>query len=185
MLCATRSFRAAWSLSKMPEITVHAIEPDDLADVLSLHARAFGPGRFARTAYRVREGTAPISRFCLLSKVGGELVAAIRFTEITIGGNAGALLLGPLAVEAKYAGLGYGKRLIADGMENARKAGISIVLLVGDEPYYGRFGFKRVSPGRIRMPGPVDPARMLAAELREGALVEYQGQVEAAPVAAD
>lgn len=165
----------------MPEITVHAIEPDDLADVLALHARAFGPGRFARTAYRVREGTQPISRFCLLAEVSGELMAAIRFTEITIGGKPGALLLGPLAVEAKYAGLGYGKRLVAEGLENARKAGISLVLLVGDEPYYSRFGFKRVPPGRIRMPGPVDPARMLAAELREGALAEYEGQVEAAP----
>ena len=167
----------------MPEITVHAIEPGDLPDVLALHARAFGPGRFARTAYRVREGTRPISRFCLLSKVGGELVAAIRFTEVSVGGKTGVLLLGPLAVEARYAGLGYGKRLIAEGLENARKAGISLVLLVGDEPYYGRFGFKRLPPGRIRLPGPADPARMLVAELREGALADYQGLVEAAPEA--
>lgn len=164
----------------MPEITVHAIEPDDLPDVLALHARAFGPGRFVRTAYRVREGTQPISRFCQMSKVGGELVAAIRFTEVTVGGKPGVLLLGPLAVEARYAGLGYGKRLIADGLENARRAGIALVLLVGDESYYGRFGFKRIGLGRIRMPGPVDPARMLAAELREGALAEYEGLVEAA-----
>lgn len=164
----------------MPEITVHAIEPDDLPDVLALHARAFGPGRFVRTAYRVREGTEPISRFCLLSKVGGELVAAIRFTEVKVGGKPGVLLLGPLAVEARYAGLGYGKRLVAEGLENARRAGIALVLLVGDEPYYGRFGFKRIGLGRIRMPGPVDPARMLAAELREGALADYQGLVEAA-----
>lgn len=165
----------------MPEITVHAIEPDDLPDVLALHARAFGPGRFARTAYRVREGTQPISRFCLLSRVSGELVAAIKFTEVTVGGKPGVLLLGPLAVEAKYAGLGYGKRLVADGLENARAAGIAMVLLVGDEPYYARFGFKRVPPGRVRMPGPVDPARMLAAELVEGALAQYEGQVEPAP----
>ncbi len=185
MLFATRSFRAVWSLLTMPEITVHAIEPEDLPDVLALHARAFGPGRFARTAYRVREGTLPISRFCLLSKVSDELVAAIRFTEVTVGGKPGVLLLGPLAVEEKYAGLGYGKRLVAEGLENARKAGLSLVLLVGDEPYYARFGFKRVSPGRIHLPGPVDPARMLVAELREGALAEYEGQVEAAPNVAD
>lgn len=167
----------------MPEITVHAIEPDDLAEVLALHARAFGPGRFVRSAYRVREGTQPISPFCLLSKVGGELVAAIRFTEVTVGGKPGALLLGPLAVEARYAGLGYGKRLVAEGLEKARKAGVALVLLVGDEPYYGRFGFKRIGLSRIKMPGPVDPSRMLAVELKEGALAEFQGLVEAAPSA--
>lgn len=172
---------AVESRLNMPEISVHAIEPADLPDVLALHARTFGPGRFARSAYRVREGTPPISRFCLQAKVAGDLVAAIRFTEVTVGGKPGVLLLGPLAVEARYAGLGYGKRLIADGLEKAKAAGIAVVLLVGDEPYYGRFGFKRLPPGRIRLPGPVDPARMLAAELREGALAEYSGLIEAAP----
>lgn len=164
----------------MPEITVHAIELADLPEVSRLHARAFGPGRFARTAYRIREGTPQISPFCLLAEVSGELVAAIRFTEVTIGGKPGGLLLGPLAVEARYAGLGYGKRLVADGIENARKAGIKLILLVGDEPYYARFGFKRVPTGRIRLPGPADPARILAAELEEGASAEYEGMVEAA-----
>jgi predicted N-acetyltransferase YhbS len=168
----------------MPEITVHAIEPGDLPDVLALHARAFGPGRFARTAYRIREGTPQVSPFCLLSKVSGELVAAIRFTEVTVGGKPGVLLLGPLAVEEDYAGLGYGKRLVAEGIERARKAGIKLVLLVGDEPYYGRFGFKRVAPGRIRLPGPADPMRVLAVELEEGALAQFEGMVEAAPAAA-
>lgn len=164
-----------------PEITVHAIEPKDLPDVLELHARVFGPGRFARTAYRIREGTKPVSRFCLLSRVAGELVASIRFTEVTVGGKGGVLLLGPLAVEARYAGLGYGKRLVAEGLEKAKAAGISLVLLVGDEPYYNRFGFKRIGLARIKMPGPVDPSRMLAAELRDGALADYAGMVEAAP----
>ncbi len=164
----------------MPEITFEPIRPQDLPEVLALHARAFGPGRFARTAYRVREGTAPISRFCLLTKVGGDTVAALRFTEITIGGKGGALLLGPLAVEARYAGLGYGKGLVAKGLEGARAAGIGLVLLVGDEPYYNRFGFKRVPPGRIRLPGPADPARILAAEFIDGVLAEYEGLVEPA-----
>ncbi len=172
------------ALPEMPEITVHAIVPADLPEVLALHARAFGPGRFARASYRVREGTAPTSRFCLLARVNGELVASIRFTEIMIGGKPGALLLGPLAVETRYRGLGYAKRLVADGLANAKAAGIAVVVLVGDEPYYGQLGFKRVPPGRIRMPGPVDPARMLACELQEGALAEYQGMVEATPAPA-
>jgi predicted N-acetyltransferase YhbS len=164
----------------MPEITIHAIEPADLPDVLALHARTFGPGRFARTAYRVREGMPLISRFCLLARVGGELVASVRFTEVTIGGKGGVLLLGPLAVEARYAGLGYGKRLVAEGVENGRRAGIKLIVLVGDEPYYNRFGFQRIAPGRVRLPGPVDPARWLVAELEEGALAHYEGVVEAA-----
>lgn len=165
----------------MPETIVAPITGKDLPEVLALHARAFGPGRFARAAYRIREGTQPISRFCLLAKVGGDLVAAIRFTEVTIGGKPGAVLLGPLAVEEDYRGLGYGKQLIAQGIENAKAAGVSLVVLVGDEPYYSRFGFKRLLPGSIRLPGPVDPARMLAAELVDGALAGYEGLVEAAP----
>ncbi len=162
-----------------PEITVQPVSSDDLPDVLALQTRAFGPGRFARTAYRVREGIEPISRFCLLSRVAGELVAAIRFTEVTIGGTPGALLLGPLAVEERYMGLGYGKRLVAEGVERAKAAGIRLVVLVGDESYYGRFGFERVPPGRILLPGPVDPMRVLAAELDPGALEQFTGLVEA------
>jgi predicted N-acetyltransferase YhbS len=163
-----------------PEITVHPVTAEDLDDVLALNARAFGPGRFARTAYRVREGTEAISRFCLLSRVAGELVASVRFTEITIGGMPGALLLGPLAVEERYMGLGYGKRLVAEGVERARAAGIKLIVLVGDLDYYGRFGFTRVAPGRIKLPGPVDPARVLAAELEAGAMEAFSGVVEAA-----
>jgi predicted N-acetyltransferase YhbS len=163
----------------MPEIIVEPVKDSDLPDVLALNARAFGPGRFARTAYRVREGTEPVSRFCLMARVGGELVASVRLTEVTVGGAGGALLLGPLAVEERYAGLGYGKRLVADGLEKAKAAGIKLVILVGDESYYGRFGFKRVPPGRIRLPGPVDPARVLAAELVPGALESAAGLVEA------
>ncbi len=166
----------------MLEITFEPLAPKDLPDVLALHARAFGPGRFARTAYRVREGTPAISRFCLQTKVAGDMVAALRFTEITVGGKGGALLLGPLAVESRYAGLGYGKGLVEMGIANARAAGIRIIVLVGDEPYYSRFGFKRVPHGRIQLPGPADPARILAVELAEGALAEYEGLVEAAPL---
>ena len=165
----------------MPDIIVEPITPQGLGDVLALHSRSFGPGRFALTAYRIREGTQPISRFCLVSKVGGEIVAAIRFTEVTIGGKSGALLLGPLAVEDRYHGLGYGKVLVAHGLENAKAAGIKLVVLVGDMPYYSKFGFQVLPPGRIRLPGPADPARMLVAELEDGALAGFEGMVEAAP----
>ena len=161
-------------------VFVQPVQPDDLPQILDLHARVFGPGRFARTAYRIREGTPPISRHCLKILVAGKLAAAIRFTPVTIGGEAGALLLGPLAVEPHLAGQGYGKRLVGESMEKAKSDGVAAVILVGDEPYYGRFGFAPVPPGQIVLPGPVDPKRMLAAELQPGALQRYRGLVRAA-----
>lgn len=151
----------------------------DLPAVADLHARVFGPGRFARSAYRVREGTEPVTRFCRGAFEGRALIAALRMTEVAIGGTDGALLLGPLAVDTAYAGQGYGRALITDVLDAARAAGKRLVVLVGDEPYYARFGFKRVPPGQILFPGPVNPQRILAAELSDGALAAYRGVVTA------
>src|SRR5258705_2777678 len=127
-----------------PDALVRPVQPDDLPQILDLHARVFGPGRFARAAYRVGEGTPPISRHCMKATLAGKLVAAIRFTPVSIGGRAGALLLGPLAVEPRYAGQGYGKGLVAAGLEAAKADDVSLVGLVGDEPYHRPF---RVNPG--------------------------------------
>jgi predicted N-acetyltransferase YhbS len=157
--------------------------PTDLPAVRDLHARAFGPGRFARTAYRIREGTGDISPFCRACLLDGRIVAAVRFTEILIGGRNRALLLGPLAVDPAQANRGYGRGLVARALEEARSAGIALVLLVGDEPYYGKLGFRRVPLGQITLPGPVDPSRLLAAELVPGALAGYGGLVSAERVA--
>ena len=165
-----------------PLVVVSPVGLGDLAAISDLHARVFGPGRFTRTAYRVREGTAPVSRFCLKALLAGRLVAVVRFTEITIGGSGEAAMLGPLAVEPAHAGLGYGKRLVAEGVAACRRAGLGLVVLVGNEPYYGRFGFKQLPPGRIWLPGPVEPGRLLAAGLQEGA-GRLAGLVAAAPVA--
>lgn len=156
-------------------VVVQPVSADDELAISDLHARVFGPGRFTRTAYRVREGTGFASPHCLKAMLNGELAAAIRFTQITIGGQGGALLLGPLAVEPSFAGLGYGKQLVGEGVARARAAGLSIVVLVGNMSYYARFGFKPVPPGQISLPGPVDPARVLAVELVSGALARYAG----------
>lgn len=158
---------------------VRAMTPADLSAVTGLHDRVFGPGCYARTAYRVRESAPPLSPFCLVSKDGKHLIAALRFTEVRIGGQSGALLLGPLAVEPLRAGQGFGKQLVATGLARAREGGVALVLLVGDEPYYGRFGFRTVLPGQIELPGPVNPARLLAAELIPDALARYRGLVAA------
>jgi predicted N-acetyltransferase YhbS len=131
------------------------LETDGDAPALSqLSAEAFGPGRFARSAYRVREGISPVGALCLVGWCEDRLVGGIRFTAICIGEQKNALLLG------------------------AKAAGFALVLLVGDMPYYGRFGFSPVRPGQITLPGPVDPGRLLAHELVPGALATASGQVK-------
>jgi predicted N-acetyltransferase YhbS len=155
------------------------LEKDGDADILSgLSAQAFGPGRFTRSAYRVREGVAPVKALCLCGQLDGRLVGGIRFTAIRIGGQDGALLLGPLVVDPAEKGKGYGRALVEEGLARARAEGFALVILVGDMPYYARFGFKPVPQGRITLPGPVDPQRLLALELIPGTLANAVGSVK-------
>jgi predicted N-acetyltransferase YhbS len=151
--------------------------PADLDLVSELNARVFGPGRFTRTAYRVREGTPQLSPYCRVALQGARMIAAVRFTPIAIGGTGDALLLGPLAVHPEFAGRGHGRQLIGEALALATHDGVRLVVLIGDEPYYARFGFHPVPPGQIGLPGPVDPKRLLAAELAPGALQSYRGLI--------
>lgn len=153
--------------------------PRDGDAISALEARAFGPGRFTRTAYRVREAGGQVSALCLTAWRQGRLAGSIRFTEVTIGGAGGALLLGPLAVEPALVGQGCGRALLRAGLEQAREASYRLVVLVGDLAYYEALGFATVPAGQIVLPGPVDPARLLAAELEPKALVAYRGTVRA------
>ena len=144
-----------------------------------LAADAFGPGRFARSAYRVREGIAPVAALSLAGVLDGRVIGGIRFTAISIGGGEGALLLGPLIVDPAVTGRGFGTALVEAGLARARSEGFSLVLLVGDMPYYGKFGFKPVPPAsQIALPGPVDPARLLYVELVPGAIAGVAGPVK-------
>jgi predicted N-acetyltransferase YhbS len=155
------------------------LETDGDATALShLSAEAFGPGRFTRSAYRVREGVPPVKSLCLCGLLDRNLVGDIRFTAIRIGETEGAALLGPLVVDPAVKGQGYGKALVEEGLARARGEGFALVLLIGDMPYYGRFGFQPVPPGQIILPGPVDPARLLAVELVPGALAGAAGAVK-------
>ncbi|HZP08152.1 N-acetyltransferase [Methyloceanibacter sp.] len=155
------------------------LETDGETEILSqLSAEAFGPGRFARSAYRVREGIPPVGRLSLVAWRDGQVVGGIRFTAIRIGEETDALLLGPLVVDPAEKGKGFGRALVEEGLARARNEGFTLVLLVGDMPYYGRFGFVPVRPGQITMPGPVDPARLLALELVPGALARARGEVK-------
>jgi predicted N-acetyltransferase YhbS len=163
----------------MPSFDIRLETDGDEQALAQLSEAAFGPGRFARTAYRVREGIAPIAPLCLIGTLDGRLVGGIRFTALTIGEEERALLLGPVVVDPVERGKGYGRALIQEGLGRARGQRFSLVLLVGDMPYYGRFGFVPVPPGQITLPGPVDPARLLALDLIPGRLAATKGQVRA------
>lgn len=141
-----------------------------------LHERAFGPGRFARTAFRLREGVPADPDLSFTALVGTLLVGSVRLSPIWAGGVR-ALVLGPLTVEPAFENRGIGAALMERSLEAARARGHALVLLVGDEPYYRRFGFRQVPPGQLVLPGPVDPARLLARELVEGALAKARGPV--------
>jgi predicted N-acetyltransferase YhbS len=164
-----------------PSLTIRPALPDDIPEISKLHARIFGPGRFTRSAYRVREGKGHLSRFCLVACLGKAIIASIRTTEITVGGKTGAVLLGPIAVDSEHRSLGLGSKLIAAALDAARTGGARLIVLVGDYPYYGRFGFMPVPMGQIVFPGPVDPQRILAYQLDANALIGYRGIVVAEP----
>jgi predicted N-acetyltransferase YhbS len=166
--------------------TVQPQQAEDQKDIAALHEAAFGPGRFARTAYRVRESCLLEPDLCLTVRNGvhadGALVGAIHFAPVTIGGQCGALLLGPLAIAPEYVSQGWGMKLIREGLNRGAERGYQLALLVGDLAYYARAGFASIPPGQIRLPGPADPARFLAYELAPGALARYSGLVSGIPL---
>lgn len=165
----------------MSELSL-VLEPETPADaesILRLNERVFGPGRFARTAYRLRETTSADLSLSFVARVGTLLVGANAMTPIFIG-SAPALLLGPLIVEPVFRSQGIGEALVTRSLDAAKEAGATVVILVGDEPYYARMGFKLVPPGRLALPGPVDPARVLYCELQAGAFEGVSGKVRGA-----
>ena len=164
---------------KSSKLLVRNAQKEDLADIARVHARVFGPGRFARSAYRVREGTGKLSDFCHVGFLDKRLVAALSFTEVTIGGTKGALLLGPFVVDPQAGQKGLGASIMQQTLLMTRNSGIPLVVLVGDYSYYKRFGFKLVPAGQITFPGPVDPERILALENVEGSLDTFQGRLQA------
>ena len=162
----------------MTEISL-TILPETVGDALAierLHERTFGPGRFVRTAHRLREGAPHLLDLSFTARIGTLLVASVRLTPIRIG-ETPALLLGPLTVDPPFRDRGIGFALIERALAQARTVGHRLVILVGDEPYYGRAGFKRIPRGRVTMPGPVDPARLMVAELAENAFEEVVGAI--------
>jgi predicted N-acetyltransferase YhbS len=160
------------------DVTYAPETPDDDLSIEIINAEAFGPGRFARASYQIREG-GPHERALsfVARKPGDGVVASVRMTRVSAGKGQG-LLLGPLAVRPKYKNLGIGRRLVAIAMEAASNAGYKAVILVGDEPYYGPLGFKRAPRGAMTMPRPVDLNRLLIFEIEPDAAASFVGLLD-------
>jgi predicted N-acetyltransferase YhbS len=157
-------------------LTILLETEDDGPAVDRLNERTFGPGRYARTAYRIREGRGHSLDLSFTARIGTLLVGSLRMAKIRIG-DTPALLLGPLTVEPPFRERGIGQALMQRAMKEALQQGHRLVVLVGDEPYYARAGFKRIPKRQVTMPGPVDPERLLVAELVEGAFAGVSGEV--------
>ncbi|WP_293211240.1 N-acetyltransferase [Parvibaculum sp.] len=141
-----------------------------------LVADAFGPDRFAKTVYRLRDSVEHDTSLALVAIDKGEVVGTLRFWPIEIEGTP-ALLLGPLVTAPNWQGKGIGSRLMHAGLARAAAQGHRIVVLVGDEPYYRRFGFTRALARRLELPGWVDTDRFLARELVSGAMTGVMGMI--------
>lgn len=160
----------------MSDLTILPEVAEDAEAIDRLHERTFGPGRFAKTAYRIRENIAHSRDLSFTARIGTLLVGSVWLSPVRIG-EASALLLGPLTVEPPFRERGIGQALMERALAEARSRGHRLVILVGDEPYYGKAGFRRVPKGQIVMPGPVDPARLLIAELVPGAAEGVKGEI--------
>ena len=148
--------------------------------VSALIERAFGPGRYAKAAERLREANRPLLDLSFVPWADGRPIGCARVWPIAIGAIP-ALLLGPFAVDAASRNQGLGVALVRRACEDAQAAGHGLILLIGDETYFARAGFSAAPARRVVMPGPVDPRRILARELRRGAADDLAGSAMSWP----
>ena len=170
---AVRCYLAAMSdLS----LTILAETANDAQAIERLHDRTFGPGRFVLSAYRLREHVDHLLDLSFTAWIGTLLVGSVRQLPVVIG-DTRALLLGPLTVEPPFRSRGVGRALLERALKDAKEKQHRLVLLIGDQAYYSRAGFKAVPKGRATMPGPVDYNRLLVAELVDGAFEGVSGPI--------
>lgn len=154
--------------------------PDDGTEVEMLFDLAFAPGRTALSSYQLRAGVAPIAALCVVARDEFDTLAgAIRYWPVAVGeARTPILLLGPVAIHPTRQGEGLGRLLIGETLDRARELGWRAAVLVGDEPYYARFGFTRAAAARIVFPEPTNPDRVLAAELVDDGLEDCVGVIQ-------
>lgn len=152
---------------------------DDYWEVEYLYDLSFAPGREALSSYRLRDGVSPVADLCRIARDEDTVLAgAIRYWPICIGGDHAALLLGPIAVHPTRQGEGLGGLLMRDSLGLARAAGWERVVLIGDEPYYGKFGFEKNAG--LQFPPPTNPERVLSLPLVEGGFSGVRGEIASA-----
>ncbi|CAN1550968.1 COG3153 Predicted acetyltransferase [Caulobacteraceae bacterium] len=162
----------------MTQITYRSERPEDAPLITALIDRAFGPGRHAKAADRLREGNRLIADLSFTAWDGKTLVGSVRLWPVAIGGTP-VVFLGPIAVEADLRKHRIGQTLVEMACDASAGAGWRAVLLVGDAPYFGRVGFDAAPAKAVRMPGPVDQRRVLLKALVEGGADGLSGLVAA------
>jgi predicted N-acetyltransferase YhbS len=149
--------------------TIRGERPSDVAPREALLDACFGANRQLRTCQRLRDGRAPAEGLAFSALRQGKLVGTVRLWHVSAGGTP-ALVLGPLAVDRCCRALGIGAALMRHALSAATARGHGAVILLGDAPYYARFGFSALKAARLSLPGPFERERLLGLELREGAL---------------
>ncbi|MEI7932686.1 MAG: N-acetyltransferase [Alphaproteobacteria bacterium] len=161
-------------MSDLPPIDAET--PADFDAVEALIDRAFGPGRYAKSAERLREGNHQLMGVSVVAREAGAVVGCARMWPVKVGATP-AVLLGPFAVADLLRNKGLGIALVEAACQAAEKAGHALVILVGDAPFFARAGFAPVDPGAVTFPGPVDMRRVLVRQLKPGAAKGLQGAV--------
>lgn len=156
-----------------------AIRAERASDVVAREALldvCFGANRHGRTCQRIRDGRLPAEGLAFSAVHQGRLVGTVRLWHVSAGGKP-ALVLGPLAVDPACRSLGVGAALMRHALAVAKRLGHGAVILLGDAPYYARFGFTLAKTAELALPGPFERDRLLAIELREGALDGAWGMI--------
>jgi predicted N-acetyltransferase YhbS len=162
----------------LSELDIRLEQDKDRPVIEEMTLRIFGPGAYARSAFRLREKAQLLKHSCCVALLDNCITGSVRFWSVRIG-NAKGALLGPLLVDQPYKNRGYGKKLVQEGLSLLQENTVDFALLVGDMSYYGPLGFYQIQPYAILMPGPVDPNRVLVAPLRGMSVNNYTGSVEA------
>lgn len=166
------------AFGQIAQVVIGEEQAGDDARREALLDAAFGrKERFAKTCQRLRDSRLPAQGLSLVARKDGAFAGTIRMWHVDAGGVP-ALLLGPLAVDSSQRSLGIGAMLMDEALARAEQLGHRAVILVGDAPYYARFGFSRAHTLNLAMPGPIDEARFLGLELQDGALERAQGLVK-------
>ncbi|MGH6728032.1 MAG: GNAT family N-acetyltransferase [Pseudolabrys sp.] len=160
-------------------ITLRHEKPADVEARETLLDEAFGEARTRKTSERLRDGRLPAAGLSFIAADGRRAIGSARLWTIVCGNGHPALLLGPVAVATDCRNRGIGAALVRRAIAAARKLGHAAIVLVGDAPYYGRFGFSSEKTGALWMPGPFEKRRLLALELVAGALDGARGMIAA------